>query len=420
MHRSLSVIAALLGIGVFAVLLNAQNGPADAAGAANLYVTQSVTPLRERQILGGTTAEPILRVTLRADNQAVTVTRLRFTNTGDGTASVERLDLYRAGEQRPFGAATIAGCGTDPVPASTFCYLGERKELIKQTPLNIAAGMQTDILVKPVVKTDVNGAVSGHGVRLRIYPEDTSDPADGAVAARTSRTNVDLLANDGDSSAEGEIFIGRSAAGSNVEIMGRNNTVVLAKITGIVNANPDMNGTMVPSGPYPLGQFKITTAPNSNAKDGMNKVGLTTVFFNIGSTNVSLDASAFKGYNKADPTSTVGCFAYDAAGNFIAGPRQGSFFVSCAFSGSPAENMIDQNTSQTFVLQGSVLNPRVSASQTSALQVSLQNFSDPALAGSLSIPTSHFGWQDTDAGNTNAFFWVEYPETTVNSTSYQS
>jgi len=81
---------------------------------------------------------------------------------------------------------------------------------------------------------------------------------------------------------------------------------------------------------------------------------------------------------------------------------------------------IDPGSDATFVLQADVANGKISNSSTSTLQVSLQAFSDRTQTA-FSNATSHVAWSDVDnAALTSAsvFRWIEYPETSVNGTSY--
>ncbi len=204
----------------------------------------------------------------------------------------------------------------------------------------------------------------------------------------------------------------------------------MAKITSIVDANPDPNNTTVPTGVAPFGQFTITAAAHNNSQNGVNDVILSGVIFNITSTNVYMDGSAFRFYNKADSTIGDACTAYDSGGGVIS-TASGSYTVRCdELIASSVNTEVDQGGSATFVLEGEVTNPQASASATSTLQVSIQNFNSNEYT-SFGTSASHFWWQDKDSATCSAamasgtstcgnFLWTENENTVVRSTSYRS
>mgnify|MGYP000178482511 CR=1 FL=1 len=165
------------------------------------------------------------------------------------------------------------------------------------------------------------------------------------------------------------------------------------------------------------------------AEWGLNDVILSGVVFNVNATNVILDRTAFYFYNKADSSVKTACNAYNSSGIAFAGTNSasGSFLVDCRFlQASSVDTRIPSGATATYVLEGSITNPKTSTS-TSGLQASIQNFS--SLSSTLySVGTattnSHIDWIDADAGTlttTNAYFrWVEYPDTSIKSTSYKS
>jgi len=90
----------------------------------------------------------------------------------------------------------------------------------------------------------------------------------------------------------------------------------------------------------------------------------------------------------------------------------------CDDADSSVQTTIDQGTSAVFVLQASIINPQVTSSQTSTLQVTLEQFADLTQTG-MASGLSHMRWVDTDASTQQQYWWVEYPDTIVKSTSYQ-
>lgn len=373
----------------------------------NLFVTKSAIPVRSRQLLGGTLGDEILRLQFHADFEDIDVTNLVFTAEGPNANSfgsdVERLELYKIGASTPFAVATAAGCGSDPVLANSMCA-----RMINQD-LTVAKNANQTISVRPRVRSDVDGAVSGHRFSLTLNPASAISP----VRARGFLSSNTLSQNNGNSLAEGEVFIGTATPTADQKISGKLNEVVLSKVMSIFNADPNDNGTAIQSGTQrAIGQFKFRTAPNSNSKNGLNKWTLDGIIFNVNATNVLLGSGSFKIYNKADPTTKSVC----TPNNFTVG----TFTVTCAnLTVSDMNTQIDQGTDTTFVLEANVVNPRVSPSLTSTLQVSLTNFSD-ITASAFGEISSHLRWIDTDFSAATPLLWIDYPETSINGTSYNS
>ena len=72
----------------------------------------------------------------------------------------------------------------------------------------------------------------------------------------------------------------------------------------------------------------------------------------------------------------------------------------------------------TFVLEGNVTNPKV-ANTNSTLQASLQNFSDMSKTTfGPGTTASHLAWVDEDSAIRGYFYWIEFTDTVVNSTTY--
>jgi len=395
----------------------------------DIFVTKDSTPLRNRQLLGGTLAEAILRLQFHAENEAVDVTDLQITSSGGLAVSIDRLELYKDGEATYFALATVGGCGADDVvknhfgtTVQSFCANMESRQLV------IPEGQDIDVIVRPRMKTDVSGATSAQVIQLFVSSEAQSNntTGSGAVRGRGDQSSNNLDKNDGDATAEGEVFIGTATATTNSIISGGRNEVVLAKITAITNANPDPNGTNVPTGVSPVGQFKFAAAAHGNSKDGLNDAVLSGVIFTVNATNVAMDGSGFKLYNKADSTVKQQCRSYLTASNtqITGGDNRasGSIIVECRDLDTAAINTeIDQGTDLTLVLEGEVNNAQVSSSATSTLQISIQDFTSIAQKSMTrsSTTSNHLNWVDKDTTST-LFYWLEYPETVVKSTSYQS
>ncbi len=384
----------------------------------NLYVTQDPTPLPNRQLLAGALGDTILQLSLRAEYEDISVTDLQFESVTGPLRSVERLDLYFAGATTPFASATLAGAGSDLVAPGTFVANLESNQLVVQK------GTDVVIVVRPRLKTDANGAISGEVIQLRINPTAVANNAtgEGAVRSRGLQSANNQVANNGDSLGQGEVFIGRNTPGVNAPILSHTNDVVGAKVTAITNANPATNGTDVPTGVSAFGQFTFSAAANANSQGGLNKAGLNAIAINVNAANVAIQANSLAFYNKADVSQKVYGIAYDLAGNVLTGTITGSFVVvfNNLYSGG-MNTVINSGANETFVLEGNIVNPKVNGALTSSLQASLQNFSNRQLPifGSLSS-LSHLEWFDIDAFTNRLFRWFEYPDTVVNSTAYRS
>ena len=401
----------------------------------DLFLTLDSTPLRSRQLLGGTLGEAILRVQMHAESEPVDVHGLNFTSSGSNASSVDRLELYKEGESAPFALATSGGCGQRTVTRTdhhnsltygatsgavvTFCTSMQNRQLI------VPEGQDIDVIVRPRMKTDVGGATTNQHIAFFIDPtrkSDESQTGSGSVRARGDESSNPLDANDGDTTAEGEIFIGlSSAAAANVQITGNGNVSVLAKISSITNANPDANGSAIQTGLSNIGQFKVAAAAHGNTKDGLNDVVLSGVVFDVNATNVSITASSFKFYNKGDATTKQACVAYDDGGTALATgyAHSGSMLVLCSnLTTSSVQTEVDQGSDQTFVLEATITNPNTS-STNSTLQASITSF-DTARVAAFGVTSgqSHIVWQDKDQATNQSFRWLEYPDTVIKSTSY--
>ena len=412
-------------------------------GQGDLFVVKDSSPLRSRQLLGGSLGEAILRLEFHAEHEDIDVTDIQFTSSGSVADAIDSLELFRDGESTKFAEARITGCGTanklDHNPSvstdqigsgtvQTFCVNMENQQLV------VPDGDDVDILVRPRMKTDEQGGSSNQTIQLFIG-SGTSTYNNVVIQAVGAESSNDLTMSNEDGDEDGEVFVGAETAssngGSNAFIIGNVNVSVLSKITSITNANPDANGTAVPTGVTPIGQFKVAAAAHDNSKNGDNDVVLSGVIFNVNATNVSIGDGTFQAYNKDDQTKTVTCQAYNATNNTQIASGQvnsGSLLVDCAgLDSSDVDTEIDEGTDLTIVLEADITNPNNQAGNggVSVLQVSLQDFDDRTRTayGAAASTSSHIQWIDEDQVNTfptKAFTWIEYPESTVKSTSYNS
>lgn len=395
----------------------------------DLFVTKDSTPVRSRQLLAGTLGDPVLRLNFRAQNEDIDVTDLQLVSSGSTAASIDRLELYKEGETTAFATATVGACGTDDVltvnsgmagaSIQTFCANMESRQLV------VKDGENQDVIVRARLKTDAQGATVSEDIAIWVpgtyiagsqVINDTS--GSGAVRARGLESSNNLVTNDDDQTADGEVFIGTDAVtSSGSSVVGNRNDVVLAKITSIVNASPDADNTSIPTGVNSIGQFRFTAATNNNSLNGLNKAVLSGVIFTVVGTNVDFNGSNFKFYNKADTSNKQACTMLGTTGN------SGSLTVECkGLVAASVDTSISSGESVTFVLEADITNPDATAANSSNLQVSIQDFSDLTQvdeAPKFGSSNSHIQWQDTDTTATN-FYWIEYSETAVRSTSYKS
>ncbi len=344
----------------------------------DVYVSKSPTPTFPQYLLGGTSNTEVLRLRFDARYEGIDVSRLTFNVVGG--SNVEQLLLFRAGETTPFAQAS---------PATGY------QANLTSSQLGIPHESTVEILVKPVIPTDQQGSVSGGQVQVSLV----------GVQARGNTSLRTLSTNDGDALAEGEVFLGRTTPGPNANIVGNTFTVTHSKVTNIINANPDANGTAIPTGTdRAIGQFRFTAASHTNGLNGLNKVKLQELTFRVNAVNVSLNGFAF--FNKANPINkSTDILVTDLNGNAVSGPYTGSLLVTVRnLSTSVVNTLINSGSDGTFVLEADVLNGKVNPSLSSSLQVGLL--------------TQKTKWYDHDNLTDTLLQDLLFFETTVNSTMY--
>lgn len=369
------------------------------AEQGDLFVTKDES-LQARQLLGGEVSDEVLRINLEARNEDVKVKDLRFTVNGD-PAVVTSLELYLDNATSPFGNATSNNC---PVGSSsgTFCFTTQDPKLV------VPESGDVDVSVRARIKRDTSGGKSNRTVTVSLG-------GTGSVVAEGFESSNPLTTNNFDASRDGEIFVGTTSdAVSNVTIGGSANQTVMAKIVAITNANPAADNTAVPSGVVPAGQFKFTAASHSNSHNNLNDVVLNDIIFNITATNVVFDGNNVKFYNKSNPTIKSDCDPASASGGSVTVRCRGTAQTGLSLDAVNTE--IDQGTSKDFVLELDV----ITVSSNATLQVSLRNFAEDPLAASVTPAGSHFNWMDVDGSISENFYFVEFPDTVVNSTTYKS
>lgn len=379
----------------------------------NLFVIRDSTPVRNRQLLGGALGEAVMRLEFRAEQENIEVLSLHISADGD-PSSIDRLELYTVGAAAPFATATRGACGAG---STEFCAEMTGGQLI------VAQGQSVDVIVRPRIKSDTDGSVSGQEIKLALAAGNAGTPASlYSVRARGMVSNQELHHNNGDGKAEAEVIIGRNTPGVGIDILAPVHVVVHSKIALISNANPDANGTSVPTGVSPIGQFRFQAAAHTNTRNGLNDVVIGGIIFDVAAANVAVSAGDFRIYDKRDATMKHQCFTYYTDGTpFTAAQISGTFYVECNSMVNSAISTIDANANSTLVLEANILSPALNAAAPSKLQVSIGNFASMTNAYGLDTPSmSHFYWTDRDAGGQVDFAWVEHGDTVITSTVYQN
>ncbi|MDD4287418.1 MAG: S-layer homology domain-containing protein [Candidatus Peribacteraceae bacterium] len=411
----------------------------------DLYVSLDSQTIGARQLLGGTLGEPVLRVKMHAEYEDVDVTDFVLNSSGSTAASVDSLELWLDGGTKAL--AVSGGCGSADVlnrmtagsanteasgsGTTAFCFTLDNKQLV------VPKGADVKVLVRPRIKTDVNGATSNNQFALFIdhTPASNDSTGTGSVRARGVASSNNLVANDGDATADGEVFIGRTAAATtNLRVIGNANFTVLSKLASITNGGA-ATGTVPSGADREIGAFTFTAATNGNTKDGANQWVLSGAVFTVNATNVNMATTGFKIYNKAASMSQNDvCTAMTTGGTTIVGTASGVFLVDCrglidgatvpagTVTAGIVNTAVDSGQSITLTLLANVTNTNTAASSggSSILQVSLNDFTNVTKqAFGQASGQSRLQWRDTDNAANQKFQWIEYPDTAINSTTYR-
>ncbi|ALM09548.1 MAG: putative lipoprotein [Candidatus Peribacter riflensis] len=355
------------------------------AERGNLFVREATAPTRSHQLLAGGKTGDLLRLSFRATDEEITVRRLAIRGATD---AVEQIEFYDPGIATPFAIAHTSGCRT---PATgQFCT---------SVNFSVHKDIVRDVIVRAVLKPADDGAVSGDAVTLMLTPgTSVSDPA---VEATGVASQEDLVQNDGDFSAEGEIFIGRAAAGGNNAIESSTHDVVHSGIASITNAATEFDGAVVPTGLRTFGSFRFRAHEKPATARGSRSVHLTDLTFDVTATSVRFQTGSFVLINTIAPTIASTCTETGITG---------AFTVTCsAFVAEGVHAIIPFGDYVTLGLRGYIESSKTVPSGTSMLQVSLVNFNDRSAAGSVV-------WND----GTTTFEWVDSDASDVRSTLYQT
>ena len=345
----------------------------------NLFVTKDSQPAPSHQLLLGETSTPVLRLNFHATDEDVAVTYIAI-NGGNG--SVSGLELYTDGSSVPFATAREVQC--DSAVPGQFCAQ------MSGGLFTVPRDHDMRVIVRARTKAKILGGVSGETFAPYLRETISSNPV---IKARGISSGKDLSQNNGDGTADGEIFIGRSTPGGNAALAGATHDAVAATVLNIDNADPDADLSAVPYGNSTFAAFRFTAAPNQNSRF----VTITTLVFTVSAQSVQVDGIRL--FNTADSGKTVTCSQSATTGTIT---------VMCLTP--PTSNVvtsIDQNSTATLALRGNITS--TAGGGTGFLQAVLGNLGNRDAPGTVV-------WTD----DVSTFSWVDVPVTQVRSTQYRS
>lgn len=342
---------------------------------ASVYIVNHLVPPSSYMLAGTTQTAQVIGIT--ASGQNVDMRDLTFGITG-AAQSVDRIELREIGSTTPFAVAVRIG--TDATRGLSLFRV--------QSGFIIPENTETTFSVDLKLRNDED-AVSNESLRVEVYGANPYD----------LNTGLAIPTNNGDGVDTGEVFFGTYTAGPNQFVRSEYHNVSFAKISSVTNANPDADGTNIPTGVRPIGVFKLSAAPNANTQNGLNKVMLKTLSFVVTSSNVLFEGNGFKVYNRNDASWKMNTDVLDL-GN-------GRYRLTITFPGaSVIDNLIRSGEEGTFVLEGDVRNSKVNSALQSTLQVTLD--------------TDSIVWSDPDALSTSTFTGLKLSDSQISSTFYQS
>jgi cysteine-rich repeat protein len=377
-------------------------------------LTVTAVTSTQTQLLGGTLGKAALQLKLKAGNlgdsgNTVRIDTIGFnviTNDGRPHPSVAEAQIFRKGGTEPVAHATAAACGS----GSNFMLCAD----LSQAGISLTETTGDILSVRVLANSDEQ--TSSHQVfQLGL-------PPDGIEASEVRATTfVPLTINDGNGAAAGEILVFPSdrlvnPATKNKTVYGTIQYPVYAKVLSITDANEDADGTALSAGAKDVAAFTFSAAANVNTKDGLNVIALSGAYFNVVTSNVTVDADSLQFYNSSGPDVMKSCRAYSKTGTQLTGEISGSFLAYCNLRDGALDTQIEQGTSSTFKLRVTILNPKVNDTKSSQLIVSLRQFNKPGL--SFGTTGSHLLWEDADQGSATSFRWAEDSLGYVESTRY--
>ncbi|MDO8468211.1 MAG: S-layer homology domain-containing protein [Candidatus Peribacter sp.] len=361
-----------------------ESAPVTLTDRGNLFVTEASQPVRSHQLLAGVQSADLLRLSFRATDEDIMIRRMTITGASDAVAEIQFFD---PGASVPFATAHTSGCRTPA--AGKFCTAMQftaRKDVLR------------DVIVRALLTSADDGARSGVTVALTLSA-DTSG-LDKAVEATGNSSQQDLSQNDGDFSAEGEVFIGRAAAGANNAITGPTSDVVHAALRSITNAASSSDGTTIPTGLHTIGVFRFAAQDRPSVARSSRLVTLTTLSFDVTATNVLFGTGSFAFVNMMSPTVAAPC---------TQSARTGNIRVTCSgFVTYGVNTSIPFGDYVTLGLKGSIENAQIATGGNSTLQVSLSSINNREATGGVT-------WND----GTSAFQWVDIGASEISSTLYR-
>ena len=348
----------------------------------NVFVVEDNSPVGSRQILASTTTPPLLILKFIADAEDVKIKELAIEGV---PSSVESLQFHVEGSSTPFATGRTVNCGS--VTAGRFC---------SDTDFIIPQSGEKSIEVRAVMNSDNSGAQSNQSVTFSVSASTTA-PVD--ISAEGFYSGQQLLQNDGNSSAEGEVFVGTETAATNSAITGPTHTVVLARLSNIENIHADPDNSPITGGGLTFATFRFSADTHENSNGGLNNVDIDTLVFTVSAVNMEFEAGSFYIFNTENSATIATCSESATTGTIT---------VTCSgLTANALSTSISQGDSIDLALHGTVSNAHVSPG-VSILQASLQQLSNPNTTGTVE-------WSD---GSTT-FGWVDIGKTVVKSTSYR-
>jgi hypothetical protein len=357
----------------------------------SLFVTADpLSPQSHILLVGSTTADPLLRLRLRAEGEDIDVHFLRITGI---PSSVESLLLYRVpigtnadlSNLTPIAQATSGQCRVQT--GDTACV-----EFATST-LTVKNQEEIGLVVGAKIKGKSSGGLSGQSFTLSLV--DSISDATHAIEARGVRSTGELAQNDGDAKAEGEIFIGTGTPGSGGPIIGKIQDTAFAAIDRITRSGPEYQ-PYITTGLSPIGSFTFHALPHAN---GPTEATLESLTFTVTAQNVTVDPVSMRLRPTNDPESWKSCRAAGTTGTIT---------VTCDGLNADFFGTIPQGQDRTYELLVNIVNPEASPG-ASAIGAQLTPLGTPSQNNAVH-------WAD----GTTSFTWVNTGNTQVNGTVYQS
>jgi hypothetical protein len=346
----------------------------------NGYVYESTTPVRTTWALGGELVT-VLRTGFRAEFEALDVYEQTFEVTGTGAQGVERIELYLAGSNTPYAYALRSLDG--------FTAYTHNRQFV------VGKGEVAEQIVKVLVKNDESGVMEGTFFRVQVKN----------VKVRGVASSNNLMTNDGDSLAEGEVFMGVNVAGPNRDMVSDLRVVTMAMVDRVTNANPAADMTELSEGLVEAGQWQLGAKSHTNYASGADVWVGRKIVIDANADNAVVENN-FVFYNKADANFTVTGRAYTMDGVLITAPTITGRFRIVIDVPAHMQGMttLGMGTNQTWVQRLNVLNRRVSATRQTEVVLTLR--------------TDLMEWESRDANSGGAFLGLYLPDPSVRSTRY--